>query len=206
MPRQPARQPAFPRRFAHSPCAPNPCIMGMRSRKDRRSRRFGAEESPPSTGQRCRLTAGRGNPTDSATERCIAVGLPAARVKRRCKRPPAALATASAWQTSPGARQTGALGRPVPQKAPGVLHDARSNPRAREMIVTAGFGLPTEGGLSAIRERTKNKHPARRLLRRGAVFLAGCYDATGWGASSACAASASNLASASRRNCCVYRL
>ena len=27
------------------------------------------EESPDSTGQRCRLTAGRGNPTESATER-----------------------------------------------------------------------------------------------------------------------------------------
>lgn len=31
-----------------------------------------AEESPLSTGQRCRLTAGRGDPTDSATEKDIA--------------------------------------------------------------------------------------------------------------------------------------
>jgi hypothetical protein len=32
--------------------------------------------------------------------------------------------------------KAGALGRPVPQKAPGMLHDGRSNPDAREMIAT----------------------------------------------------------------------
>jgi len=37
------------------------------------------------------------------------------------------------------------LGRPVPQKAPGVLHDAQSNLRARWMIAASLRG--TERGL-----------------------------------------------------------
>jgi len=57
----------------------------------------------------CRLTAGRGNPTESATERHIAgwnFGSEPVRVKRWCKRPPAAAEMLLARQTPPGARSS----------------------------------------------------------------------------------------------------
>ena len=60
-----------------------------RARMAGRSRVFGLEESPDSMRQRCRVTPGRGNPRESATEKKPPLVLgPRVRVKRWGKSPP----------------------------------------------------------------------------------------------------------------------
>ena len=105
----------------------------------------GAEESPGSTGIRCRITAGGGDPRESATENKppvqVAATRPAGKGETVRQERTAPLATGAAGQTPPGARPNrGGRGArngagAFPPRRPGWSREARRKARPRGMVV-----------------------------------------------------------------------
>ena len=120
------------------------------------------EESPDSTRQRCRVTPGQGNLTESATEKRLPP-LAAEKVKRWGKSPP------RRWQqrrhgkphreqcrigpprgTGPRASGETAARMDLTDGGPGWQLEARSDARPRRMVIEGG-NPGTESGLQALR-------------------------------------------------------
>ena len=123
---------------------PAPPTVRCRARRpDGRCRRKAVEESPGSTGIRCRLTAGGGDPRESATENKPPAqepqGSPRARAKRGGKSAP------RPWQQGRQGkphREQDRIGTAAPQGAgafpprrPGWSREARREARPRGMVV-----------------------------------------------------------------------
>ena len=109
---------------------PNPAL-GRLELPIGQPRRASVEESRDTAGQGCRVTPGRGNPLESATERRPPTGVHVnaeARVKRWCKRPPASPVTGAARQAPPGATPIGAMTRPAELQVGGTSRPATAGP------------------------------------------------------------------------------
>ena len=143
------------------------------------------EESPGSTGRRCRLTAGGGDPRESATEKIppaqASQGSPRARAK---------------WcgKSAPRPRQRGRQGKPhreqdrigaavpkgtgaFPLRRPGWSREARREARPRRIVVTHPR-VRTEPGLPAVwhcsDHGTKHESIPNRARRRN--FLSSVHN------------------------------
>ena len=117
---------------------PSQCGWAGRATASPYLSRYGAEESPGSTGQgggQHPPGATRGKvPQKTDRHSCLRAG--AVRVKRWCKRPPATRATGSARQTPPGARSRS----PVPQGAGRAYAEGGSPEYAGRSLEGVGNG------------------------------------------------------------------
>src|SRR5215472_13463794 len=143
------------RRYLH------PCEVSRPDGRSGKRRKAAGEESPGSTGKRCRITSGGGNPRESATENETASGSPGARVKRCGK-------------SAPRLRQRRRHGKPHREQdrigaargdPPGSCPDpaARVGCTRRRAIGVAEEGPPGGGRLAPPPQQT----PANRLADPG---------------------------------------